>query len=263
MLQVPRPEITVGPREVCARTDSKIKSQVKPDCPKARILGGFHEPTIATAIVSALLLSLGSAQTAAADSNTYQANVKGCLGGSEAATPSSRTAQVRFSKSPPAGRPQTASRPRRQTHGPQGEWSRDPGPRHSFSVTDLSMISEHCGAAAARPAATVTPSPETVIAPDPASCHCASGSSRPRCGHRCARRDGQPCSGHQPARHLGTCPGCGGRLAPARHQRTGCGGPCARDDGESVHSAPETAPAVEAAGPRGANCLNSCSKTLS
>src|SRR6266849_6298450 len=55
-------------------------------------------------------------------------------------------------------------------------FSSSDGRLHSSFYT-LSMISEHCAAAAAPIAAAVTPSPETVIAPDPAAAAPATASA--------------------------------------------------------------------------------------
>ena len=52
-------------------------------------------------VVSALLVTLGFAQTPAAGSNTDPANVKGCLDGSDGNYTVAENGTRRFSRSPP------------------------------------------------------------------------------------------------------------------------------------------------------------------
>ena len=115
--------------------------------------------------VSALLVTFGFAQTPAAGSNTDPANVKGCLGGSDGnyTVVEDGTGQIfKITSS-------TVDLKAHVGHGVKLAGHKASATDNSFSVNELSMISEHCAAAAAAAGATVTPSPETVITPDPAA----------------------------------------------------------------------------------------------
>ena len=121
--------------------------------------------------VSALLVTLGFAQTPVAGSNTDPANVKGCLGGSDGnfTVVEDGTGQIfKITSSTVDLKPHVGHDVKLVGHKAGGAVSSGAAD-NSFSVNELSMISEHCAAAAAASAATVTPSPETVIAPDPAA----------------------------------------------------------------------------------------------
>jgi hypothetical protein len=123
-------------------------------------------------VVSALLVTMGFAQTPAAGSNTDQATIKGCLGGSDGnytvaedgtnqilkITTSSVDLKLHLG--------QDVSLSGNKTSGSASSGAAD----NSFAVTGLSMISEHCAAGAAAPAATaaapattVSPVPETIV----------------------------------------------------------------------------------------------------
>jgi hypothetical protein len=119
-------------------------------------------------VVSALLVTLGFAQTPDAGSNTSVANVSGCLGGSDGAytVTEDGTHQVfKITTSSVDLKPHLGHDVKLIGHKASVTASSGAAD-NSFAVTELSMISEHCGAAAA--AATVIPPAETVIAPDPA-----------------------------------------------------------------------------------------------
>jgi hypothetical protein len=132
-------------------------------------------------VVSALLVTLGLAQTPGAGSNTDPANVKGCLSGSDGnytvvEDGSRQTFKITTSSvdlKPHLGHDV-------KLIGHKAGATASPGAAdNSFAVTELNMISEHCAAAAAAPAATVIPPAETVIAPDPAPAAAATTASAP------------------------------------------------------------------------------------
>jgi hypothetical protein len=122
-------------------------------------------------VVSALLVTLGFAQTPDAGSNPDAANVKGCLGGSDGNYTVVEDGTRQLFKITTSGvdlKPHLGHDVKLIGH--KAGATASPGAAdNSFAVTELSMISEHCaGAAAAAAAATVIPPAETVIAPDPA-----------------------------------------------------------------------------------------------
>jgi hypothetical protein len=119
-------------------------------------------------VVSALLVTWGFAQTPDVGSNTDPANVKGCLGGSDAnyTVAEDGTRQIfKITSSTVDLKPHLGHDVKLTGHRASGTVSS--GAADSFAVTELSMISEHCVAAAAAPVATVIPPSETVIAPVP------------------------------------------------------------------------------------------------
>ncbi len=185
--------------------------------------------------VSALLVTLGFTQTPDAGSNTPPASVKGCLGGSDGnyTVVEDGTGQIfKITSSTVDLKPHVGHDVKLVGHKADGAVSSGAAD-NSFSVNELSMISEHCGAAAAASAAAVTPSPETVIAPDPAAAAAPATPAAPAVDAAAPGRDGQPGSGHS---HYATCgrgPGCGSRLARACGQHTGGGSRSACPDGES------------------------------
>ena len=119
-------------------------------------------------VASALLVTLGLAQTPDAASNTDPANVKGCLGGSDGnytiAEDGSRQI-FKITTSSVDLKPHLGHDVKLTGHkaiAAVNSGSTD----KSFAVTELTMISEHCALAAAAPAAaTVIPPSETVITP--------------------------------------------------------------------------------------------------
>ncbi len=106
--------------------------------------------------VSALLATLGFAQTPNAGSNTDQANVKGCLGGSDGnyTVAEDGTRQIfKVTTSSVDLKPHLGHEVKLIGHKASGAVSSGAAD-NSFAVTELNMISEHCAAAAAAPAAT-------------------------------------------------------------------------------------------------------------
>ena len=118
-------------------------------------------------VVSALLVTLGFAQTPDAGSNTGQANVKGCLGGSDGnyTVAEDGTRQIfKITTSSVDLKPHVGHDVKLIGHKASGAVSSGAAD-NSFAVTELNMISEHCVAAAAAAVGTVIPSSETVIPP--------------------------------------------------------------------------------------------------
>ena len=117
-------------------------------------------------VVSALLVALGFAQTPAASINTDQTNIKGCLGGSDGnytvvEDNTGHTFKITTSSvdlKPHLGHDVTLI-------GHRASGVSSAAADSTFAVTELNMISEHCAAAAAAPAATVTTPAETAITP--------------------------------------------------------------------------------------------------
>ncbi len=117
-------------------------------------------------VVSALLVALGFAQTPAASINTDQTTIKGCLGGSDGnytvvEDNTGHTFKITTSNvdlKPHLGHDVTLI-------GHRASGVSSAAADSTFAVTELNMISEHCAAAAAAPAATVTTPAETAITP--------------------------------------------------------------------------------------------------
>jgi hypothetical protein len=115
-------------------------------------------------VVSALLVTLGFAQTPDVGTTMGQANVKGCLGGSEGlyTVAEDGTRQIfKIATSSVDLKPHLGQNVKLIGFKVSGAASSGTG--DGFAVTEVSMISEHCAAAA--PVVTVIPSLETVIAP--------------------------------------------------------------------------------------------------
>jgi hypothetical protein len=118
-------------------------------------------------VVSAVLVTLGFAQATAAGSNTDQANVQGCLGGSDGnyTVTEDGTGQIfKITTSSVDLKPHLGHGVKLIGHKASGSVSSG-AVDNSFAVTELNMISEHCAAAAAAPAATVSPSSAPVSTP--------------------------------------------------------------------------------------------------
>jgi hypothetical protein len=140
-------------------------------------------------ITSALLGLSGYAQTPAAGSNADQASIKGCLGGSDgnytvAEDGTNQTLKITTSSVDlKLHLGQDVSLMGQKTNGSASSGAADNG----FAVTGLKVISEHCAATTAAPAAsdvapstTVGPTPgTTVIAPAAAAAAGASAASTP------------------------------------------------------------------------------------
>jgi len=117
-------------------------------------------------VVSALLVTLGFAQTPAGGT-TDPANVKGCLGGSDGSytVAEDGTRQIiKISTSIVDLKPHVGHDVKLTGHKSGGTVSSGAADS-SFAVTELSMISEHCAAAAAATVGAVVPYSQTVIEP--------------------------------------------------------------------------------------------------
>ena len=132
-------------------------------------------------VVSALLATLGLAQTPDAGSNTDPANVKGCLGGTDGnytvAEDGSRQI-FKITSSSVDLKPHVGHDVKLIGHKASGTVSTGAADS-SFAVTELSMISEHCAAAAAASVGAVVPYSETVIEPSAAPAAPAATASTP------------------------------------------------------------------------------------
>src|SRR6185295_6156209 len=173
MLQVPRPEFTGAQRAKVLREDlqqNQIPSETWPAARRESQEDSMNRVFLVM-VVSALLVTFGLAQTPAAGSNTDPANVKGCLGGSDGnyTVVEDGTRQTfKISTSSVDLKPHLGHDVKLIGHK-TGATASPGAADNSFAVTELSMISEHCAAAAAAaPAVSVIPPAETVIAPDPA-----------------------------------------------------------------------------------------------
>jgi hypothetical protein len=118
-------------------------------------------------VTSALLVSLGFAQTPPAGSSTDQVNVKGCLGGSDGnyTVAEDGTRQIfKITTSAVALKPHLGHDV--ELIGQKASWIPSAGAAdNSFAVTGLNMISEHCAAAAAAAPTTVSPASPAPSAP--------------------------------------------------------------------------------------------------
>ena len=120
-------------------------------------------------VFSTLLVALGFAQIPAANSNTDQTNIKGCLGGSDGnyTIAEDNTGQIfKITTSSVDLKPQLGHDVRlagRKANGAVSSGTAD----NSFAVTELKMISEQCAALGSTPAA-AAPS-ATVSTPDAAT----------------------------------------------------------------------------------------------
>jgi hypothetical protein len=124
-------------------------------------------------VVSAMLVTLGFAQTPDASSKTDPADVKGCLGGSEGNYTVVQDGTGQLFKITSS----TIDLKAHLGHEVKLTGRKVAGAANSLTASEVSMISDHCAAAAAAIPAAVTPSPETVIAPDPASAAPATASA--------------------------------------------------------------------------------------
>ena len=120
--------------------------------------------------VVALLVALGLAQAPAASPNPDQTNIKGCLGGSDGnySVVEDNTGRLfKITTSSFDLKPHLGHDVALIAHKASGVSPVDAD--SSFAVTELNMISEHCAAAAAAPAATVTAPAQTATTPDAAA----------------------------------------------------------------------------------------------
>jgi hypothetical protein len=119
-------------------------------------------------VVSALLVVSGLAQTPDAGSNTDQATITGCLGGSDGNYTIAEEGSRQILKISTSSVDlklhlgQDVSLIGHKTSGTASSGSAD----NSFAVTGLNVISEHCAATAVAPAATAAP-PVTTGGPSP------------------------------------------------------------------------------------------------
>ena len=117
-------------------------------------------------VVPALLVALGFAQTPAASTNTDQTTIKGCLGGSDGNYTVVQDNTGHTFKVTTSGVDLKAHLGHDVSligHRASGTSS---AADNSFAVAELTMISEHCAAAAAAPVATTTSTlPETAVTP--------------------------------------------------------------------------------------------------
>lgn len=115
-------------------------------------------------VLSALLVALGFAQTPAASSNPDQINIKGCLSGSDGnyTVAEDNTGQVfKITTSSADLKPHVGQDVKLTGQKASSD--------SSVAVTELNMISEHCTAAAAAPAAAVGTPSENVSTPPAAA----------------------------------------------------------------------------------------------
>jgi hypothetical protein len=120
--------------------------------------------------VLALLVAQGLAQTPAASPSPDQTNIKGCLGGSDGnySVVEDNTGRLfKITTSSFDLKPHLGHDVALIAHKASGVSPVDAD--SSFAVTELNMISEHCAAAAAAPAATVTAPAQTATTPDAAA----------------------------------------------------------------------------------------------
>jgi cytoskeletal protein RodZ len=119
-------------------------------------------------VVSALLVVSGLGQTPDAGSNTDQATITGCLGGSDGNYTIAEEGSRQILKISTSSVDlklhlgQDVSLIGHKTSGTASSGSAD----NSFAVTGLNVISEHCAATAVAPAATADP-PVTTGGPSP------------------------------------------------------------------------------------------------
>jgi hypothetical protein len=164
-------------------------------------------------VVPALLVALGFAQTPAASSNTDPTSIKGCLGGSDSnytlvednTGHNFKITTTSADLKPHLGH--DVALIGQKAIGTATSGAADNG----FAVTSLNMISEHCAAAAAAPAGSISAPADTVIPPpaaaatiptaaDTTSACCSFGCIFPDdCAHPTGgacrhNRSGRPCS---------------------------------------------------------------------
>jgi hypothetical protein len=159
------------PRGLDIGIESRIRSQAKFQTAARR---ESSEDSMKRAFllifVPALLVALGFAQTPAASTNTDQTNIKGCLGGSDGnyiVVQDNTGHTFKINTSSVDLKPHLGHDVSLIGHRASGTSSA--ATDNSFAVAELTMISEHCAAAAAAPAATVSTPPETAVTPPAAA----------------------------------------------------------------------------------------------
>jgi hypothetical protein len=116
-------------------------------------------------VLPALLVVLGFGQTPAASSNTDQINIRGCLGGSDSNYVVGEDDTGKIFKIT------TSSADLKAYLGQEVRLNgtREATAENSLAVTEVNMISEHCTAAAATPAASISAPAETITIPPAAA----------------------------------------------------------------------------------------------
>ena len=115
-------------------------------------------------VVPALLVAMGFAQAPAAGGNPDQINIKGCLGGSDG------NYTVLENNTGKTFKITTSSNDLKAYVGQDVNLTGHKGTaENTLAVTELNMISEHCTAAAAAPAATASTPAETSSTPPAAA----------------------------------------------------------------------------------------------
>ena len=116
-------------------------------------------------VVPALLVALGFAQTPAASGNTDQVKIKGCLGGSDGSYTVAEDNTGKIFKIT------TSSADLKAYVGQEVNFigHKAGTAENSLAVTEFKMISEHCAASAAVPAASVSAPAETISTPPAAA----------------------------------------------------------------------------------------------
>ena len=118
-------------------------------------------------VVPALLVALGFAQTPTTSSNTDPTSIKGCLGGSDGnytfvednTGHNFKITTSTVDLKPHLGHDVTLTGQKASAPATSGATD------NSFAVTSLNMISEHCAAAAAAPAASISVPADTATTP--------------------------------------------------------------------------------------------------
>src|SRR6202162_5568604 len=164
------------------------------------------KPVCLLIAVSALLVTLGFAQTPAAGSNTDPANVKGCLGGSDGnyTVVEDGSRQIfKITTSSVDLKPHVGHDVKLIGHKASGAVSSGAAD-NIFAVTELSMISEHCAAAAAATVGAIVPYSQTVIEPTTATPAPSAPASTP------AVEAAAPAATVSPSAQAGSAPAGGG-----------------------------------------------------
>src|SRR5579859_5586716 len=170
MLQVLRPEPeSLGGSTSESKAESNPKRNFRPPQRRESSEDSMKRAFLLI-VVPALLVALGLAQTPAASTNTDQTNIKGCLGGSDGnytvvQDNTGHTFKINTSSvdlKPHLGHDVSLI-------GHRGSGTSSAATDNGFAVAELTMISEHCAAAAAAPVATVSTPPETAVTPPAAA----------------------------------------------------------------------------------------------
>ena len=173
MLQVFQP----GPRTRENSTE-KSEAQSHPSGMQIAARRDFSEDSMKRVflliVVPALLVAMGFAQTPAASGNTDQINVKGCLGGSEGSYNVAEDSTGKIFRITTSSADLKAYRGQEVLLIGHKAGTADDG----LAVTEVKMITEHCAAAAAVPAAAVSAPAETSATPPAAPAAAVAGLRR-------------------------------------------------------------------------------------